>query len=196
MEEYIYIILSRTETNVAKIIRLITKKPYNHCSVATDLSLDEMYSFCRTYNRFPLPATFNQESVGKGTFGEFPDIPCEIYRFNATPEQRRKFVNLIEHFKKNRLSYSYNIMGFWSIPFNLQIRRKNKFVCSQFVAYMLKECGVTLEKSFLLYSPEDFRHMDDAELIYEGELNRYHFRQKERSELPNVSKKKRIPANQ
>ncbi|MBE6853879.1 MAG: hypothetical protein E7505_10500 [Ruminococcus sp.] len=174
MNDAIYIIVTQTGTTVAKIIKFFTRKPYNHSSIAVDLTLSDMYSFCRKYAMFPLPAGFNQEIVGEGTFGLFSYIPCEIYMLPVTPEQKEKFMNILNHFKKYSSTYSYNIMGFWSIPFRLHIERKNKFVCSQFVAYIIRESGVQLNKPVCMYSPEDLRHLPDAKLVYRGELNDFY----------------------
>ncbi len=57
MDDVLLIVLSQTGTCVARFIRLFTRKPYNHASVSLDLSLEEIYSFCRTYRHLPLPAT-------------------------------------------------------------------------------------------------------------------------------------------
>ena len=63
-----------------------------------------------------------------------------------------------------------------------------KFVCSQFVAYVLEECGVRLDKAPCLYSPDDLRYLPDAKLIYRGELNRYYHEQNQMlSYMPMVS---------
>lgn len=174
MTDAIYIIVSQTGTTVAKIIKFFTRKPYNHSSIAADLTLSDMYSFCRKYSMFPLPAGFNQEIVGEGTLGLFTDIPCEIYMLPVTRQQKEKFYSILEHFKKYRDCYSYNIMGFWSIPFRLHIERKNKFVCSQFVAHIISESGVTLSKPVWMYSPEDLRHLPGTHLVYRGELNDFY----------------------
>jgi hypothetical protein len=134
-----------------------------------------MYSFCRTYPRFPIPATFNKEVIGHGTLALCPYIPCEIYEIPVSFEQKMKFDNLIKHFESNRRSYSYNYLGLWYIFFNIGHRKKNKFVCSQFAAYILHQMGIELNKPVALYSPEDFRHLSDARLIYKGELNSYYY---------------------
>lgn len=181
MSDAIYITVSQTGTTVAKIIKFFTRKPYNHSSISADLSLSDMYSFCRNYSPFPLPAGFNQEIVGQGTLGKFSYIPCEIYEIPVTKDQKYRFYAILEHFKQYRNQYSYNIMGFWSIPFCLHIERKNKFVCSQFVAHIISESGIYLNKPVCMYSPEDLRHLPNARLIYRGELNDYY-----RSHLLNV----------
>lgn len=65
-------------------------------------------------------------------------------------------------------------MGFVGGILNVPIHRKNKFVCSQFVAYMLRESGIyTFEKDLFLVTPDDFRSIPQAELIFEGNLRDY-----------------------
>lgn len=171
MEDNIYIIVAQTGTNVAKAVKFFTKKPYNHVSVSGDIELSKMYSFCRTYRYVPLPATFNEEIIGEGTLGLFSNIPCEIYQIHVSHEQKKHFENLIKNFYTFRNSYSYNILGLFAIYLNISWNRKSHFLCSQFVAHVFSEIGINLEKNPCLYTPEDFRHLSDAQLIYKGELN-------------------------
>ncbi|MDE7363884.1 MAG: hypothetical protein K2N27_03195 [Ruminococcus sp.] len=171
MLDYIYIIVAQTGTKPAKFFRLITKKPYNHVSLSGSADLSEMYSFCRTYKPFPLPATFNREIVGKGTLGKFGYIPCEIYRIKVTHEQKQEYNRIIKHFVNNRKIYSYNILGLFAVYFNINWERNHNFACSQFVAYTMNRIGIPLEKPFSLYIPDDFRKFPGADLYYAGELN-------------------------
>lgn len=174
MEDYIYIIVAQTGTRPAKFFRFFTKKPYNHVSLSGDVNLSEMYSFCRTYKPVPLPATFNQEIVGKGTLGQYGYIPCEIYRIAVTKEQKAEYNRVIRHFADNRNIYSYNVLGLLAVYLNIEWKRKKSFVCSQFVAYTMDKIGIPLEKSFCLYTPDDFRHFPKATLYYAGELNTFY----------------------
>lgn len=175
MNDYIYLIIAQTGTNVAKLFKMITKKPYNHVSLSGDMTLSEMYSFCRTYCPFPLPATFNQEIVGKGTLGKFSSIPCEIYRIPVTTEQKSIYNEMINYFSNNRNIFSYNILGLLAIYLNIEWNRKKNFLCSQFVAYTMEKMGLPLEKPFCLYTPNDFRDFPGATLIYSGELNSFYY---------------------
>lgn len=168
---YIYIIVAQTGTRPARFFRFLTKKPYNHVSLSSSADLSEMYSFCRTYRPFILPATFNREIVGKGTLGRFSFIPCEIYRIRVTSEQKAEYNRIIRHFVNNRKDYAYNLLGLISLYLNISWTRDKKFVCSQFAAYTLEKIGVTLEKPFSLYTPDDFRNFPGADLYYAGELN-------------------------
>ena len=142
MEDYIYLIVAQTGTKPARFFKFFTKKPYNHVSLSGDITLSEMYSFCRTYRSFPLPATFNKEIVGEGTLGQFGTIPCEIYRVPVTAEQKQKYDKVIRHFADNRNVYSYNLLGLLAVYFNIEWHRKKSFVCSQFVAYTMDKIGI------------------------------------------------------
>ena len=81
MQDHIFVLLMQTGTSVAKVLQFFTRKPYNHASVALDLTLEEMYSFCRNHIHFPLPAGFNQEIVGEGTLGRFWSSPAKSMQF-------------------------------------------------------------------------------------------------------------------
>lgn len=173
----IYMVVMRTDTIPAKAIRMATRVPYSHVSLSPDASLKQMFSFCRSYSRIPLPATFNEELIGQGTLGHFEEIPCEIYKIPVTEEKYQRFLMLIDHFQACRRQYSYSLMGLVWVRLQIEKELRNKFVCSQFVAYMLEECGISLEKAASLYSPDDLRFLPQAELVYRGELNRYYHEQ-------------------
>lgn len=175
MSSYIYISVCQTGTNVAKFLKIFTRKPYNHVSVSIDPKLGEMYSFCRNNPGRPLPATFNKEVVGKGTLGKFRFIPCEIYKISVTDKQFKAFEEQLEYFKNNRDCYSYNCIGLGLIFFHIAYTRKNKFVCSQFVSHIMNKSGINLEipKPASLHTPEDFRHIKSAKLVYRGDLNKF-----------------------
>jgi hypothetical protein len=154
---------------------MITKKPYNHVSLSGDIKLSEMYSFCRTYYRFPFPATFNQEVVGEGTLGLYGCIPCEIYEIPVSHHQKEMYNSIIRHFSEYRNVYSYNWLGLLAVYLNIEWNRKKNFLCSQFVAYTLEKIGIELDKPFCLYTPDDFRYFSGATLIYQGELNSFYY---------------------
>lgn len=191
MDDYIYLILTQTGTRPARFFRFITKKPYNHVSLSGDASLSRMYSFCRTYRPFPLPATFNREIVSKGTLGQYSSIPCEIYRVPVSSVQKEEYNKIIRHFADNRNIYSYNVLGLLAVYLNIDWKRKKSFVCSQFVAYTMEQIGIPLEKPSSLYIPDDFRRLPYADLIYSGELNSFYYNYK----IKENSNRQRVYAN-
>ena len=48
-QRYIYVLLSRTHTMPARLIRLFTGEPYSHTSIALDIELKSLYSFARKH---------------------------------------------------------------------------------------------------------------------------------------------------
>ena len=175
MKDYIYIDVTQTGTRPARFFRFFTGKPYNHVSLSDDAGLSEMYSFCRTYRPFPLPSTFNKEIVGKSTLGCYDFIPCEVYRISVTKKQKSEYYRVIDHFSHNRRIYSYNVLGLLAVYLNIEWKRKKRFICSQFVAYTMDKIGISLEKPFCLYTPDDFRSFPGATLVYSGELNSFYY---------------------
>lgn len=170
--KYIYVVLSQTHTIPARIIKLFTKAPYNHASLSSDGELLEIYSFCRKYKNFVLPAGFVEEK-NLGVFDMFSAVPCEVYAFSADDSQYRKYEELLEEFKKHNSLYSYNVIGLIGLAFGLAIHRKNHFLCSQFVAYILTKCGLAeFDKDIGLVKPDDFRYLKNATLVYRGDLKR------------------------
>ena len=170
----IYVVVTCTGTGIAKAIRVVTRMPYSHASISLDQTLDVLYSFCRSYRLSPLPATFNPEIVGTGTLGRFDNIPCEIYAIPVTEEQYLRMKGLIAYFCAFRRDFSYSLMGLIWVKLQKERELNRKFVCSQFVAYLLEECGIRLDKDPSLYSPDDLRYIPGANLVYRGELNQYY----------------------
>ena len=168
MNKKIYVILTQTGTVPARIIKLITKAPYNHTSITSDEELYDIYSFCRKFKKIPLPAGFVNETE-IGVFDMFNMVPCEVYAFDVTDEQFDKYQNLISHFKSSSKSYGYNVLGLLALAFGIPVHRKNRYICSQFVAHVLTECKIAeVYKDLCLVKPDDFRYLKNAKLVYKG----------------------------
>lgn len=167
----IYVILTQTGTVPARIIKFITKAPYNHTSITCDEELYDIYSFCRKFKRSPLPAGFVNESE-IGVFEMFKAVPCEVYSFDVTDQQYDTYQKLIYHFKTESKTYAYNVLGLFALGFGIPVHIKNHYICSQFVAHILTECGVAhFDKDLCLVKPDDFRYLENAKLMYKGDLN-------------------------
>lgn len=54
-EKKVYLLLTDTGTFFTKLIKLYTKKPYNHASISFDSELSEVYSFGR--KRLEIPSS-------------------------------------------------------------------------------------------------------------------------------------------
>ena len=48
-KEHLYVVLTRTNTIISRLIHLFTQDEYTHAALALDRELTEMYSFARQY---------------------------------------------------------------------------------------------------------------------------------------------------
>lgn len=171
LEKKGYILLTNTGSFLTKLIKLYTKKPYNHASIAFDSDLSEVYSFGRKTARNPFIGGFVRENVKTGLF---KDAECAIYSFTATNKEIRKMKYYLQEIEKNKQQYRYNFLGLFGFILNKPIRRKKAFFCSQFVAAVLmKSNTIHFEKPLSLISPSDLQKVANFQLMYEGKLKDY-----------------------
>ena len=194
-KNYLYIVLTRTGTIFSKAIGLVTGKKYTHVSIASDELLTQMYSFCRDKKDMPLPAGFNREDLFTEVFGACRTIPGEVYRIQVTDEQLESYNDVIRHFILKRKSYSYDVGALLPMALHIPYKTGNRFVCSVWVGFVLGKSGIchNIAKQPSLIEPEDFRSIEDAELIYRGDLKKYRSYIAELRADANMSENKTIP---
>ena len=66
----IFIVLSSTDTTLAKSIRKCTGTEFSHTSLALDNNFEEMYSFSRRKTNNPFVGRFKKESFDTGIFAK------------------------------------------------------------------------------------------------------------------------------
>lgn len=174
-EKPIYILLTDTGTWFSKMIKLYTRFPYNHASIALDEGLKDLYSFGRKVYTNPFSGGFVKERMDQGVFYHQKETKCVLYKLTVNEEQYSQILRVIYQFESFSASYKYNLMGIFAIAINMRLKRDNAFTCSQFVATVLKMSGFEfLKKCPELMRPDDFLDLPSLELIYEGKLHEYH----------------------
>ncbi len=170
----IYIVLSLTGTGASRLIKLYTREPYSHASIALDSELKEMYSFARRRIHNPFTAGFIKEEIDKGVFGVYKDTMCCVYRHEITASQYEIIKNEIEKFKENADQYTYSYLGVFYQILHKPRKSAYKYFCSQFVAYTLEKSGENLfDKRSEMVRPIDIRKCEKLDKIYEGRLTDY-----------------------
>lgn len=172
----VYLLLTDTGTVFSTAIKKYTRKPYNHASLALDQQLIEVYSFARKKVYNPFIGGFVQEDVTKHLLNE---ASCEIYCLTITPLQYEHLQLILEQFERDKEQYKYNLLGVLAIPLRRDIYRENAYFCSQFVAYVIGEAGISLiDKPTHLITPDDFRQCEQVELVYERKVQDYLIQEK------------------
>ncbi|MBY7142127.1 hypothetical protein KFZ56_03280 [Virgibacillus sp. NKC19-3] len=167
-EKKVYILLTDTGTLFTKMIKLYTRKPYNHASIAIDPNFSEVYSFGRKNPKNPFIGGFVKEDTQAGLLEQ---ARCVIYGCTVSETQIQKANDYLQKIEKQKHNYRYNLLGLFAIAFKKQSKRENAFFCSQFVATVLKESGIIdFEKDLSLVTPQDLENIAGFEFVYQGEL--------------------------
>ncbi len=167
----VYILLTDTGTVFTRLIRLYTRKPYNHASISFDPSLERVYSFGRKTAKNPFIGGFVQEDVKNGLFKQATGV---VLSFTITEQQWQQMRAYIQQLEEEKDKYRYNFLGLIAIIFNMPFNRKNAFFCSQFVASVLKESDIVdFDKPISLVTPHDLQQVNHFQAIYQGKLKDY-----------------------
>jgi hypothetical protein len=167
----VYILLTQTTSVLTKMIKLCTKKPYNHASLAFDERLEYTYSFGRVNPNDPLIGGFAHERLDTGVF---KDAQCQLLSIDVTPEQYRKMRQRVAHIEANQLKYKFNFIGLFGAKFDFQVKRKHAYFCSEFVSKVLQEVGLFPEDfPAHLVQPSDLASHINLKIEYQGLLSEY-----------------------
>ncbi|MDI7742755.1 hypothetical protein QMK38_12150 [Lysinibacillus fusiformis] len=164
----LYLLLTDTGTVFTRMIKLYTKKPYNHASIVFDEYFNEVYSFGRKRPRNPFIGGFVNEDVRQGLF---KNARCAIYSFEVSDMQVEKMKTFINEIEMEKHLYRYNLLGLITFIINKPYQRKRAYFCSEFVAQVLNEGGISeIQKPISLVSPNDLQNMNNLQLEFEGHL--------------------------
>ncbi|MGG4033365.1 hypothetical protein ABEV74_06600 [Paenibacillus cisolokensis] len=172
----LYILLSDTGTWLSKCIRFYTRHSLNHASISFDEHLSEVYGFGRLNPRNPFLGGFTKEEVfGNLVRDENRFTNCVIFSFAVQPEVYERIRRRIEYFKCNSNRYRYNFLGLFGVMLDIPLRRKQAYFCTEFVSWLLHDHGMPLaNKHPSLMTPADILACDKLQLVYAGDLRRYH----------------------
>ena len=170
----VYLLFSSTGTMLARTIDLYTRTSFNHVSIALDESLGQVYSFGRKRPKNPFIGGFVKENYN---LPFFLHANCAIYQFKVTEYEYEKLREQLLLMEAQQDLYRYNFLGLFGVVMNKEFQRQNAFFCSQFVATLLKDCGIYHNaKPAGLTRPQDLRDWQELKLVYQGELRQYpHF---------------------
>lgn len=174
MQKYnIYIVLTRTNTVLSRLIQYVKNDEYTHAAIALDKELKYMYGFGRKVFYNPIIGGFNHESLDKGLYKYQRVLPGVIMEIEVSQEQYQKARTLLSHFVSYCHLYSYNYKGLLNALLHKEACYDNSFLCSEFVYYILKESGITeFNISRNLVRPQDLLSIE-GKIIYKGNLKKY-----------------------
>lgn len=126
----VFIFLSYTGTNMAKLIKAFTHDPYSHSSLSFDTELTNMVSF----NREGMVTENIKDGLWKERAGS---IKYSLYMYLATAEEYDAMRNFVNELLGKRSKLKYNTLGLTNFIFGRGSEREDKFFCSEFVASVI-----------------------------------------------------------
>lgn len=167
----IYILLTKSETILSKIVHLVTADAYTHASIAFDENLQTLYSSSRKNGRTLFPAGPCREYLHKGYYKRHLQIPCAVYELKVSDEAYEKAIKEVEEIMAKANQYHFNIIGLLLCRFNIPYHRKHYFFCSQFVSEVLhRSQAVSLPKDTSLMRPIDYTQLPELFCRFRGYL--------------------------
>lgn len=171
MERYhLYVVLTRTNTIVSRLIQLIKDDEFTHAAISLDKELNYMYSFSRKHTYNPFIGVFRKEEINKGLYKLQRSLHGTIIEIEVSRQQYKAAKGLLNHFIDNSNLYKYNYKGLLDGVLNKESCYDYRFLCSEFVYYILKESGIVdFNISRNLVRPQNFLNLD-GDIIYRGNL--------------------------
>ncbi|MDD2447302.1 MAG: hypothetical protein PHY91_06415 [Tissierellia bacterium] len=168
--QYLYIVLTRTNTVMSRLIQIIKNDSYTHASISLDSNLHHMYSFGRKYTFNPFLGRFKKEDIDEGIYKLSRTVPCVIMEVQVSEQQYERVKELLEQFISNRNIYKYNYIGLLHNLIKKSVCYDYRFLCSEFVYHILNESGIVeFNKSRNLVSPENLLDIE-GKIVYQGDL--------------------------
>lgn len=169
----IYILLSRPNSFVSRLIAFFSRAEYSHVSVAYDSELHRLCSFARKYY-FPLPGGLVTENENGVLRKPLRNAKCIILSASVPENMFETFCSRIDTMLSNRNRYHYSLRGLFLCGLGIETHREYYYFCSQFVAEMLNCAGVRgMPKPPTLMKPLDFLEIPDLDCVYNGVLCEY-----------------------
>ncbi len=161
--KYLYVIFSKTDTCIGKIIRMATRHEYNHVSLSFCPKLCKMFTFARYRKNSPLAGGFVCERVTRYLFPD-RDAKVKICRLLIEDEEYQKLKQRMARFTKEGKKMRYNSFDALALPLGLDINIKNTYTCLDFVCESL---GISVD------SIVELENILEKYRIYEGSLAEY-----------------------
>ena len=167
----IYILLTRSNTLVSRMVKLATSDMYTHVSISFEENLTPLYSFARHYVYTPLPAGLRPEYLNRGFFKRYPYIPCALYELIVEDKVYEVAKNAVDAMLLDAKKYKFNLFGLLMCRLGIPYHRKRHYFCSEFVSKILSESNaLVLPKEPSLMRPNDYTKLPELSCLFEGRV--------------------------
>lgn len=167
-QKNLYVLFSATPYRMGRMIRFVTREPYNHVAIALDADLNELYAFARRYYRTPFYGGFVTERSSRYHHNGTAANIC-LCRLPVTQTQWERLNQRLSHMCDHPNRYLYNHLSALAAPFHYKIDVRDAFTCAEFTVSVLQELGFGFS-SWKFYSIGDIAKKLEIFRCYEGQF--------------------------
>lgn len=168
----IYIVLSRTQTRIARVLRIFGGLDYNHVAISLDREFKELYSFARSEQYGFLTGRLVHETTDRYLVNGEKGIPILVYKLPVTEDELNWIREKIHEIMEDP-QFVYNFFSVLTYPVLGGFSTDKAFSCIEFVAYILQHLGYEIDKPLFEYRPDDLQELLKDYLCYDGSLQNY-----------------------
>lgn len=144
VQNYLYVLFSATPYRMGRMIRIVTREPYNHVAIALEEDLRELYAFARRYYRTPFYGGFVTEHPAryhhKGSAAQ-----VQLYRIPITESQWEALRRRIQNMDSQAHRYLYNHLSALTAPIHRKVTVRDAYTCAEFAVSVLAELGLDFD---------------------------------------------------
>lgn len=157
----LFLMVSRTDTGVARCIRALSRYPYNHVSLTMDPQLRSWYSFARFVQDAPFYGGFIREPVER-FYAENGDAQVRIYRVDIPEVTAQALEKMVEKAGRQDNVFLYNYFDALASALGGHVQIANAHTCLSFACSILDTYHVNIRSLCEELAPW---------LIFEGTLS-------------------------
>ena len=170
--QYVYIVISRTQTYFARCIRWIGGLEYNHSAIGLDEELKELYAFSRPQHRSVVLGRLVRETLDRYTLRKERSIPVVVFKLPVPQREYDELRQMIYQISEDP-EYMYNLFSVLTYPLTRGFSTYKSFNCTEFTAHVLKKLNYPLPEPAYRYKPDDFLNILRTYIVYQGDLRNY-----------------------
>lgn len=157
----LFILVSRTDTGIAQVIRTFSRYPYNHVSLTLDPSLRRWYSFARYVQDTPFYSGFICEPVER-FYAENGDAQVRLYRVEIPSKTAEELEALMDKASQPDSGLIYNYFDALAGAMGGKLPITGSHTCLSFACSILERQHLSIKSLCRDLEPS---------MIYEGALS-------------------------
>lgn len=133
----LYLMISRTGTGIGRMIRTVSRYPYNHVSLSLDPSLKQWVSFARYAEDIPLYGGFITESPER-YLASGQDVQVRIFRLEIEENRAQRLEMLFAQAGSRDFRLIYNTYDAIAAALGRRLPIPNAYTCLSFACAVLE----------------------------------------------------------